>query len=89
MVDTGAEPNIVKAGALKPNTMVNTTQTLKISGITNGYVHTLGSTKITVHGVISTFQVVADEFPIPMDGILGTAFLKECAEISYIKRVVS
>ncbi|XP_076549270.1 uncharacterized protein LOC143308190 [Osmia lignaria lignaria] len=88
MIDTGAEPNIVKSGILSTNTAVDTTGALKITGITNGYVKTLGSTEISIYGKTATFQVVSDDFPIPMDGILGAAFLNDGAEISYVKQVV-
>ncbi|CAK9824012.1 Retrovirus-related Pol polyprotein from transposon 297 [Anthophora retusa] len=88
MIDTGAEPNLIKISALQPATPVKVTDRIQISGITAGTVQTLGSTDAEIYGTIIRFHVVPHDFPIATDGILGASFLEEGAEISYTKRRV-
>ncbi|CAK9834620.1 hypothetical protein ANTRET_LOCUS11128 [Anthophora retusa] len=88
MIDTGAEPNLLKISALQPATPVKATDRIQISGITAGTVQTLGSTDAKIYGTIIRFHVVPHDFPIAADGILGASFLEEGAEISYTKRRV-
>ncbi|KOC59896.1 hypothetical protein WH47_10537 [Habropoda laboriosa] len=71
MIDTGSEPNLVKRSALKPHLVIETADTLTISGITEGQVETYGSVDIQVRDREIQCQVVPDNFPINTDGILG------------------
>lgn len=86
MIDTGSEPNLIKSSLLKPGIRIDENDQISVSGITEGTVTTLGSTRLTISEIPIKFQVVSDDFGIPSDGILGSAFLKEGAEISYAHR---
>lgn len=87
MVDTGAEPNLIKLGALKPHTQVNAKEETKFSGVTSDTITTLGTTNVTLFGERFEFYVVPDSFPIPMCGILGRPFLED-ADVSMRDRCV-
>ncbi|XP_076397886.1 uncharacterized protein LOC143266138 [Megachile rotundata] len=76
MVDTGAEPNLIKLGALKPHTQINAKEETKFSGVTSHTITTLGTTNVTLFGERFEFYVVPDSFPIPTRGILGRPFLE-------------
>lgn len=84
MIDTGAEPNIIKASAVKGSSMVNEEESILVSGITDGKVRTIGSVEIDILGFPVTFQIVKENFPIESDGILGADFYTGQAIISYV-----
>lgn len=91
LIDTGAEISICKVGKLFKNLPIDNRQRCKFSGITQGYTYSLG--KITAHlnlcdgySVTHDFQVVKDDFPLPVDAILGEDFLKSFnCSIDYFK----
>ncbi|KOC59991.1 hypothetical protein WH47_10119, partial [Habropoda laboriosa] len=75
MVDTGAEPNILKLRALKPDTRIDKYDRLSIRSVTHEKVITLGSAYLRLYGTPLKFHIVTDSFPINVDGILGSTFL--------------
>jgi len=84
LLDTGADPNLIKARNLKPNTTILREDTLYLSGIGIGYTKTLGSIEISFMGLRVKFHVVPDTFEIREEGILGNDFLgRYCAIINY------
>ncbi|KOC60257.1 hypothetical protein WH47_09226 [Habropoda laboriosa] len=88
MVDTGAEPSLVKISALKPDTRINKNDILSIRGVTHERVTTLGSAYLTLYNTPLKVHVVPDSFPINVEGILGSTFLRGQATISYTKNSV-
>ncbi|KOC58993.1 hypothetical protein WH47_00819 [Habropoda laboriosa] len=87
MVDTGAEPNLIKVSALKPDTPINQHDTLSIRGVTHEKVGTIGTTYFTLYGTPLRFHVVQDVFPINADGILGSTFLQNSATTRVVRKI--
>lgn len=84
LIDTGADINILKIGAVKPEIPYDSTDKLKISGITHGIIETIGSLNIEINNKMHKFHLVETPFPIKEDGILGAEFLyDESATISF------
>lgn len=87
MLDTGAQPNIIKKGCVHETTLINDKEILQLTGITENAVHTLGSIKAPILQTSVIFHIVPDNFPITQQGILGTSFFKEHnACINYAQR---
>ena len=83
MLDTGAEPNLIKVSKVKEGTAINAKDRLTLQGITEGRVETHGSTQVRISGKSVEFYVVPDSFPITTEGLLGTSFCSSGATISY------
>jgi len=76
LLDTGADPNLIKARNLKSNIAILREDTLlSLSGIGIGYTKTLGSIEITFMGPQVKFHIVPNIFQIREEGILGNDFL--------------
>ncbi|KOC58597.1 hypothetical protein WH47_06857 [Habropoda laboriosa] len=88
MVDTGAEPSLIKISALKPDTRIDKRDILSIRGVTHERVTTLGSAYLTLYNTPLKVHVVPDSFPINVEGILGSTFLRGQATISYTENSV-
>ena len=86
MLDTGAEPNLIKVSKVKEGTAINAKDRLTLQGITEGRVETLGSTQDRISGKGVEFHVVPDSFPITTKGLLGTSFCSSGATISYTEQ---
>lgn len=89
MIDTGAAPNIIKRRNLRPEIPIKTDQILLLSGITEGNIKTLGYSNVHIMGYPVTLQIVADNFPITQEGILGSDFLRDATKIDFVKRSIS
>jgi len=87
MVDTGAGPNLIKKGKLKPDASTKTIL-LRLTGITDGQVGTLGTADVRVLGEKITLHVVSDDFPMSQDGILGSEFLWNTGRINFVEQTV-
>lgn len=83
MIDTGAEPNVIKIGALNERAVINRAKILKIAGVTANTVTTVGSVIINIWGNPIEFLVVPDAFPTRTDGIIGSALLQDGAVVSF------
>lgn len=88
MLDTGSEVNLIKISSIDPETLINVGEKIKLSGITEGCVETLGSVEINVLNNKIKFHVVQPSFPIETDGILGTAFYEGSADVLYTQECV-
>ncbi|KOC71217.1 hypothetical protein WH47_06139, partial [Habropoda laboriosa] len=75
MVDSGSQPNLIKASALHHGVSIDKQHILRISGVTNGSATTLGSVSVNLLDYDIVFHEVPDTFPIETDGILGTSFM--------------
>lgn len=81
MIDTGSDISLIKINKCYRNTKINQDRQCKITGITENETYTLG----TIHSNLildnCTFyhelHIVANEFPIPTDGIIGRDFLNK------------
>jgi len=73
LLDTGADPNLIKVHNLKPNTAILREDTLYFIDI--GYIKTLGSIEISFMGLQVKFHVLPNNFQIREEGILGNDFL--------------
>lgn len=80
MIDTQADISLIKLNRLKPRECIDTSEVIRITGITDEPINTIGSLQATIgnddFNVDFPFQVVPDHFHIPSDGILGKDFLK-------------
>ena len=90
MLDTGAQPNLIKIGSLNSNIHIDPRNIIHLTGITDSVVNTLGTARIYILRVPVTFHVVTDDFPIIQQGILGSSFFTEHnAQIDYGTQCVS
>ena len=83
MLDTGAEPNLIKKSALKPETQINMNKRLTLQVITEGRIETLGSTHVSIAQTPVEFHIVPDSFPVTAEGLLGSSFCSSGITISY------
>ena len=81
LVDTGADISIVKISAINNDFL--TENTIKISGITEDTLQSIGSAKLILEidgeQLEHDFHVVNEDFPVPGSGILGLDFIKKYA----------
>lgn len=84
IVDSGSRPNLVKKLAIGTHITTNRDEILGLSGITAHRITTLGQVKISILGCTMPFHVVADDFPIPQAGLLGSdSMVEHRAVINY------
>ncbi|XP_048515544.1 uncharacterized protein LOC125502056 [Athalia rosae] len=84
LIDTGAEPNIIKYKNICNPAGIDGSIKLAIKGITEDLVHTLGQIVLNISGIPVVFHVVENSFNVTQDGILGSAFFaKTGAVIDY------
>lgn len=80
LVDTEAEICVIKISALKKNTYYDKNDVIRIKGITDQRINSLGSLQLQLvldnFKIQQKFYIVSDDFPIPCAGILGKNFLK-------------
>lgn len=90
MLDTGAQPNIIKVGSVNPKLKIDYTAKLQLTGITTDAVETIGSIRARILRVPVTFYVVPDDFPIIPQGILGSSFfIENNAQINYETKCIT
>ena len=75
LVDSGSKFNFIKEGILA--TRPNLSEILRLSGITDSYVKTLGTVQECILGFDTKFHVVPENFPIDEEGLLGRDFLQQ------------
>ena len=83
MLDTGAQPNLIKESMLKPGIEINAKKRLTLQGITERRIETLGSTYISIAQKPVEFYIVPDSFPVTAEGLLGSSFCSSGVTISY------
>ena len=74
MIDTGAGLNLLKEDMIESCTPVNTLKTLRLTGINEHPVHTLGQVKIEILGYPTIFNIIPKGVPVDEDGVLGSEF---------------
>ncbi|XP_067209984.1 repetitive organellar protein-like [Linepithema humile] len=77
MLDTGSGPNVVKEKYVPENTNTNHSNILKLNGINDYPVYTLGEIMLSIFEIPVKFHIVSDDFPISQSGILGNDFFKQ------------
>ena len=86
VIDTGAGSNLTKQQAVKTNVKIHTFECLKLTGINEHPVFTLGRIRINIFGYLTILNIIPKEIPIEHDGIIGTEFYKNNkAKINYSK----
>ena len=84
LVDTDADINVIKLGALHEDLLVNENEAIEITGITQSRISTIGTVNIDLMKSKITFHVTHSDFPISKDVILGREYLRqEKVEISF------
>ncbi|KAJ8673750.1 hypothetical protein QAD02_005012 [Eretmocerus hayati] len=85
LIDTGCEGNIVKKSFISPDLVINELRAVRLKGLGNDLLPTLGSVMLPFWEKSAEFQVVPDDFPIPAEGMIGAAFLTETQAIIEFK----
>ena len=83
-LDNGATVNIVRLKALDGSLTIDTSNALKIVGITPELLRTIRTVNLSILKNLHASHVVHDDFPLLKDGIIGRNLLKsEEAVVSY------
>ena len=69
MIDTGTGSNLIKQQAVKTNVKINKFECLKLIGINEHPVFTLGQITINIFGYLTTLNIIPNEVLIKHDGI--------------------
>ena len=77
MIDTGAGRNWIKQNSVSPNFPVDGKIVLKLTGINNLPLFTMGQVQINILGYPTILNVIPNEVPIDEDGDLGSEFFWE------------
>ena len=87
MIDTGAGPNLLKIGSITSNLTINEDERLRLTGINEHPLFTLGQVSINIFGIPTIFNLIPDDVPVEHDGVLGTKFFQNNnAKINYAKK---
>lgn len=76
LVDTGASVNLLKIDTLSKEKIINRSKIFNLVGINSKMTKTIGETIIYIHGIETLFQIVANDFSIKYQGVLGINFLR-------------
>ena len=74
MIHTRSGSNLIKQQAVKTNIKINKFEYLKLTGINEHPVFTLGQITINIFGYLTTLNIITNKVPIEHDGILDTEF---------------
>ena len=77
MIDTGAARNSIKQKVLNPEVPINSQNVLKLEGIDDLPLYTLGQVKINIFGYPTIFHITPNEVPVEEDGVLGSEFFQD------------
>ena len=77
MIDTGAARNLIKQKVLNPEVPINSQNVLKLTGINDLPLYTLGQVKINIFGYPKIFNIIPNEVPVEEDGVLGSEFFQD------------
>ena len=87
MIDTGAARNLIKQKVLNPEVLINGQNLLKLTGINDLRLYTLGQVKINSFGYPTIFNIIPNEVPVEEDGVLGSEFFQDnSANINYTSK---
>ncbi|KAL0111266.1 hypothetical protein PUN28_012870 [Cardiocondyla obscurior] len=77
MLDTGSGPNIIKENLISDKLKIDYGNILRLNGINDYPVYTLGRVIIPLFIKQVIFHIVSKDFPISQAGILGNDFFKQ------------
>ena len=77
MINTGAARNLIKQKVLNPEVPINSQNVLKLTGINDLPLYTLGEVKINIFGYPTIFNIIPNEVPVEEDGVLGSEFFQD------------
>ena len=87
MIDTAAARNLIKQRVLNPEVPINSQNVLKLTGINDLPLYTLGQVKINIFGYPTIFNIISNEVPVEEDGVLGSEFFQDNnVNINYTSR---
>ena len=87
MIDTGAGPNLLKIGSITLNLTINEDERLRLTGINEHPLFTLGQVSVNIFGISTIFNLIPDDVLVEHDGVLGTEFFQNNnAKINYAKK---
>lgn len=94
LVDSQADISLLKLSVIPSNLSIDSTNIVKIKGVTSGSVESFGtiSSNLIVNGSLipHIFHIVDDKFPIPTNGILGKDFLRNYrCNLDYDSKILS
>ena len=61
MIDTGAARNLIKQKVLNPEVPINSHNVLKLTGVNDLPLYTLGQVKINIFGYRTIFNIIPNE----------------------------
>jgi len=76
MLDTGSGPNIIKENFIPTDSIINYNNILKLNGINEYPVYTLGEIILPLFGEKVTFHSLSSNFSISQSEILGNDFFQ-------------
>ena len=76
MSDTGAGRNLIKQNAVNHKLSIDKKIVLKLTGINNLPLFTMGRVQINILGYPSILNVIPNEVPIDEDEVLGSEFFR-------------
>ena len=77
MIKTGAARNLIKQRVLNPEVPLNNQNVLRLTGINNLLLYTLGQVKMNIFGYPTIFNIIPNEVPVEDDGVLGSEFFQD------------
>jgi len=79
------QTNVIKARSVHPDAQILRENKLHIVGVTDGFIESLDSIRVSLIRQPLRIDVVPDNFPILQEGILETDFLKDSVPIDPIR----
>ena len=76
MINTAAARNLIKQKVLNAEVPINSQNVLKLTGINDLPLYTLGQVKINIFGYPTILNIIPNEVPVEEDGVLGSEFIK-------------
>ena len=76
MIDIGAARNLINQKFLNPEVPINSQNVLKLTGINDLPLYTLGQSKINIFGYPKIFNIIPNKVPVE-DGVLGSKFFQD------------
>ncbi|EFN87275.1 hypothetical protein EAI_15804, partial [Harpegnathos saltator] len=76
-LDTGSGPNLIKEARISGTQDLDPIHILKLNGINNSPVYTIGKITKIILGIPVDLHVISDDFPIQSCGILGNDFFQQ------------
>ena len=87
MIDTGVGRNLIKLNSVNPSLPIDEKIVLKLTGINNLPLFTMGQIQMNILGYPTTLNIIPNEVPIDEDGVLGSELFRENkVNINYVSK---